>query len=231
MIVNKENLVEQSVTYFADRLSQEMIRRHGAYQVFADTNVLQYVILKLTIRWIDLCLDVGFQEKYPHCLDNYDVTLLSCETNSSMYKWLSDTSRSDDKIIRAALNCYGYREEKGYYRAGHNFDILRDIPQQLNAEYALLAVKMNGSALKHVTNKTNLITMEALMENGYQAFQYATETQKKTKRFRDIAFEESNSLLSSPEFLKYCSPAEIVNYRRKKEREDTHREDLVMSGY
>ena len=79
------------------------------------------------------------------------------------------------------MNCYGYREEKGYYRAGHNFDILRDIPQQLNAEYALLAVKMNGSALKHVTNKTNLITMEALMENGYQAFQYATETQKKTK--------------------------------------------------
>tara|TARA_B110000977_G_scaffold186806_1_gene253204 strand:+ start:782 stop:1663 length:882 start_codon:yes stop_codon:yes gene_type:complete len=231
MIVNKENLVEQSVTYFADRLSQKMISAHAVERLFDDTDVLQYVILKLRINWIDLCLDVGFQEKYPHCLDNYDVTLLSCETNSSMYKWLSDTSRSDDKIIRAALNCYGYREEKGYYRAGHNFDILRDIPQQLNAEYALLAVKMNGSALKHVTSKTNLITMEALMENGYQAFQYATEEQKNTRLIRATAFEKSNSLINSPDFLKYCSPAEIVKYKRDKKRAVTQLEDNVMNGY
>ena len=230
---NNEDLVSESgsdMTYFDDILSQAMIRRHGAYQVFADTNVLQYVILKLTIKWIDLCLDGGFQEKYPHCLDNYDVALLSCETNSSMYKHLSDTLRSDDKIIRAALNCYGYREEKGYHRVGHNLDILRDIPQQLNAEYALLAVKMNGSALKHVANKNNRITMEAIMQNG-NAFQYATEEQKNTRLIRATAFKENNSLINSNSFRTYCSPEEIDKYKRDKKREDTHQEDLVMSGY
>ena len=238
MIVSKKNangedLVRESgsdMTYFHDILSQEMIRRHGAYRVFADTNVLQYVILKVTIGWIDLCLDGGFQEKYPHCLDNYDVALLSCETNSSMYKHLSDTLRSDDQIIRAALNCYGYRDEGGYHRVGHNVDILRDIPQQLNAEYALLAVKMNGSALQHVANKTNHITMEALMENG-NAFQYATEKQKNTKRIRATAFKENNSLINSNSFRTYCSPEEIDKYQQDKEREDTRQEDLVMSGY
>ena len=231
MIVNKENLVEQSVTYFADRLSQKMISAHAVERLFDDTDVLQYVILKLRINWIDLCLDVGFQEKYPQCLDNYDVALLSCETNSSMYKHLSGYLRKDDKIIHAALNCYGYREGGGYYSAGHNFDILKDIPQYLNAEYALFAVKMNGSALKHVVNKTNQITMEALMENGYQAFQYATEEQKNTPLIRATAFGNSNSLLSSPDFLKYCLPAEIENYTRDKERADRQLEDSVMNGY
>ena len=231
---NNEDLVKESgsdMTYFHDILSQEMMRRHGADRVFADTNVLQYVILKLTINWIDLCLDGDFQKKYPQCLDNYDVALLSCETNSSMYKHLSDTLRSDDKIIRAALNCYGYREAGGYHRAGHNFDILRDIPQQLNAEYALLAVKMNGSALKHVANKTDHITMEALMEDGYLAFQYATETQKNTKLFRVTAFKENNSLINSSSFRRYCSPEEIEKYKQDKERADTQLADKVMNGY
>jgi hypothetical protein len=231
--VNKKNLVEESgadVTYFADVLSQEMIRLHGVDRLFADTNVLQFVILKLTIRWIDLCLDDRFKRKYPQCLDNSDVALLSCATNSSVYKHLSDTLRSDDNIIRAALKCYGYREEKGYHEVGHNFDILRDIPQRLNAKYALLAVKMNGSALKHVATKTNRITMEAVMQNG-NAFQYATEEQKNTRLFRATAFKENNSLINSNRFRTYCSPEEINKYKHDKKREDTHREDLVMSGY
>ncbi len=233
MIVNKENLVEQSgddVTYFADILSQEMIRLHGVDRLFDDTNVLQFVVLKLTIKWIDLCLDDRFKRKYPQCLDNSDVALLSCATNSSVYKHLSDNLRSDKQIIMAALKCYGYRDAGGYHRVGHNLDILRDIPQQLNAKYALLAVKMNGSALKHVANKTNNITMEAIMQNG-NAFQYATEEQKNTRLIRANAFKENNSLIKSNRFRTYCSPEEIIKYKRDKKREDTHQEDLVMSGY
>jgi len=83
----------------------------------------------------------------------------------------------------------------------------------LNAKYALLAVKMNGSALKHVANKTNRITMEAIMQNG-NAFQYATEEQKNTRLIL-IACQECSSGKYNDQPGQHCQDCTFGKYNEQ----------------
>jgi len=162
--------------------------------------------------------------KHPNRLSDYDVALLSCQKNSSIYQHLSDEFKVDDSIIKAALLCRSYREYHGDYHYGNNSNILKQIPAELNATYAVIAVQQDGFALQHVLNKTDRVTLEAVKQNG-SAFHYATERQKNNKTIRDAAFNQNMSLINNKDFQDYCFEGEIKKKEELKKEDDIKRED------
>lgn len=192
---------------------------------FDDPDILKFIIRKYPWTWIDLCKDDFFMSKHPNCLSDYDVALLSCQNNSSIYQHLSDEFKVDDSLIKAALLCRSYRECQGDYHYGNNSNILKQIPVELNATYAVIAVQQDGFALKHVLNKTDRVTLEAVKQNG-SAFHYATERQKNNKTIRDAAFNQNMSLINNKDFQAYClNNDEIVEKQKLKKEDDIKRED------
>ena len=186
---------------------------------FDEPDVLKLIITKYPWTWIDLCKHEHFMSKHPNRLSDYGVALLSCQKNSSMYQHLPDEFKVDDSIIEAALLCRSYREHNGEYRFGTNSNILKQIPAELNAKYAVLAVQQNGFALKHVLNKTDRVTLNAVNQEG-SAFRYATERQKKTRTIRDTAFNQNMSLINNEEFLRYCTDEGEKTEKGKNQKED-----------
>lgn len=193
-------------------------------RAFDDPNVLKFIIGKYPWTWIDLCGNAIFMSKHPNRLSDYDVALLSCQTNSSIYQHLSDEFKVDDSIIKAALMCRSYREYQGDYHYGTNSNILKQIPAELNATYAPLAVEQNGWSLKHVLVRTDAITKAAVKQEG-RALCFATDEQKQNRKIRDQAFVKDMDLINQRWFLEYCSPSEIIEKQKLKKKDDIRRED------
>ena len=193
-------------------------------RAFDDPNVLKFIIGKYPWTWIDLCGNAIFIDKHQNRLSDYDVALLSCQTNSSIYQHLSDEFKVDDSIIKAALMCRSYREYQGDYHYGTNSNILKQIPAELNATYAPLAVEQNGWSLKHVLVKTDAITKAAVKIEG-RALRFATDEQKRNREIRDEAFLKDMDLILYPWFVERCSPSEIVEKQKLKKKDDIEREE------
>ena len=213
----------------AKELYKELTKDSLKYQnwgerAFDEPDVLKFVIRKYPLTWIDLCNYAIFMDNHRNCLSDYGVALLSCQTNSSIYQYLSDEFKVDDSIIKAALMCRNYREKHGDYHCGTNSNILKQIPAELNATYALLAVKRNGWSLKHVLVKTDTVTKAAVKQEG-RALCFATDEQKRNRDIRDEAFLKDMDLINQHWFLEYCSPSEIIEKQKLKKKDDIRRED------
>ena len=120
--------------------------------------------------------------------------------------------------------CRSYREHQGDYHYGTNSNILKQIPAELNATYAPLAVEQNGWSLKHVLVRTDAITKAAVKQEG-RALCFATDEQKRNRDIRDDAFLKDMDLINCPWFLERCSPSEIVEKQKLKKEDDIKRED------
>jgi hypothetical protein len=189
--------------YIKNSESSSAIRMHrhcinkGWGEAFHSKKLILTIINTYKTSWIYLVTSNKFKQGY--WLDNHEVAAASCLRNSNIFKHLSEELRKDKHIINVAIQTSHHSIQNTHYFRP-NTKILTWIPtQKLKQKYSALAVACNGLTLKNVSNKTNLITMEAIRQDG-DALKFATNKQRNNLHFISVAFNTTPRIINEKWF-------------------------------
>lgn len=220
--------VEDNVLYYiknsnsnnAIRMYSHCIKK-GWCEAFHSKKVILTIIKTFKTSWIYLVTSKKFKQSY--WLDDHDVAVASCLFNSNIFKHLSEEFRKNDHVINMAIQTSNHSiENTHYFRPNKN--ILTWIStQKLKQKYSMLAVACNGLTLENVSNKTNLITMEAIKQDG-DALKFATNKQRNNLKFIRVAFNTTPRIINEKWFPK-IDKVELAKLQKElKKKEDDERE-------
>ena len=205
----------------AIRMHRHCIKK-GWGEAFHSKKLILTIINTFKTSWIYLVTSKKFEQSY--WLDDHEVAVASCLRNSNIFKHLHKDLRKDKHIINVAIQTSNHSiHDTRHFRP--NTKILTWIPtQKLKQKYSTMAVSCNGLTLKNVPNKTNLITMQAILQDG-AALKFATNKQRDNLHFIRVAFNTTPGIINEKWFpqIDHCEMAKLRKEFKKRAVDEQER--------